>query len=156
MIFIRKLYLPAAVFSAMVMLASCTAMKQANDIGVKRGRLSSCPSSPNCVCSDAQDEAHRIEPLRLAADPMKVWKALKELLNARSRTRITTATEDYLHAEEKSRIFGFVDDIEFHLRSAAGIIAVRSASRVGYSDLGVNRRRVEEIRKVLREQNLVE
>ena len=87
---------------------------------------------------------------------MTVWKALKEVLNARPRTRIVTVTDDYLHAQEKSRIFGFVDDIEFHLRSAEGIIAVRSASRVGYSDFGVNRRRVEEIRKVLHEQNLIE
>lgn len=156
MIFIRNLFLPAAVILAIILLASCTAMKQPNDIGVQSGRLSPCPSSPNCVCSDAQDEAHRIEPLRLADDPMKVWKALKEVLNARPRTRITTAAEDYIQAEEKSRIFGFVDDIEFHLRSAERIIAVRSASRVGYSDFGVNRKRVEKIRKVLREQNLVE
>jgi len=155
-LFTRKLFIPAAVILAIILLASCTAMKQPSDIGLTNGRLSPCPSSPNCVSSDARDKSHRIEPLRLAADPMTVWKALKELLNTRPRTRITTAAEDYLQAEEKSRIFGFVDDIEFHLRSAEGIIAVRSASRVGYSDFGVNRRRVEEIRKVLHEQNLIE
>jgi uncharacterized protein (DUF1499 family) len=155
-IFIRKLFLPAAVIPAIMLLASCTAMKKPSDIGLTNGRLSPCPSSPNCVSSDAQDEAHRIDALQLAADPAKVWTALKETLAVRPRTRIVTVTEDYLHAQEKSRIFGFVDDIEFHLRSAERIIAVRSASRVGYSDFGVNRKRVEKIRRVLREQNLVE
>ncbi|MCF8051308.1 MAG: DUF1499 domain-containing protein [Desulfobacterales bacterium] len=131
-------------------------MKQPLDIGLTNGRLSPCPSSPNCVSSDARDKSHRIDALELAADPAKVWAALKKRLAVRPRTRIVTVTDDYLHAQEKSRIFGFVDDIEFHLRPAEQIIAIRSASRVGYSDFGVNRRRVEEIRRVLHDLGLVE
>jgi uncharacterized protein (DUF1499 family) len=126
-------------------------MKQPSDIGITNGRLSPCPSSSNCVSSDARDKSHRIDALQLAADPAKVWTALKEILAVRPRTRIVTVTDDYLHAEEKSRIFGFVDDIEFHLRPTEQLIAVRSASRVGYSDLGVNRKRVESIRRRLQE-----
>lgn len=138
------------------MLASCAAMDRQNPIGAKNGRLAPCPSSPNCVCSDVEDQAHSIAPFALAAGPAEAWAALRAEIAARPRTRIVTITDDYLHAEERSRIFGFVDDIEFHLRPAERIIAVRSASRVGYSDFGVNRRRVEEVRQVLREQNLAE
>ena len=155
MIFIRNLFLPAAVILAIILLASCTAMKQPPDTGLTNGRLPPCPSSPNCVSSDARDKSHRIDALELAADPAKVWAALKEAIAARPRTRIVTVTDDYLHAQEKSRIFGFVDDIEFHLRSAERIIAVRSASRVGYSDLGVNRKRVESIRRRFQERGFV-
>ena len=152
----RNFFMPAAVIVAAVLLASCTAMKQPIDTGIKNGAFAACPSSPNCVSSDAVDEGHRIEPLRLKSDPVKVWTALEEELAARPRTRIMMQTPDYLHAEEKSRIFGFVDDIEFHLRPAEEIIAVRSASRVGYSDLRVNRRRVEKIRTALQKRGLVE
>jgi uncharacterized protein (DUF1499 family) len=65
------------------------------------------------------------------------------------RTRIVKETEDYLHAECRSALFRFVDDLELQLRPSESIIAVRSASRLGYSDLGVNRRRVEGLRESL-------
>jgi uncharacterized protein (DUF1499 family) len=71
------------------------------------------------------------------------------------RTRIVADTETHLHAECKSAWFGFVDDLELALRSELGIIAVRSASRVGYFDLGVNRRRIESIRAGLAAQGMV-
>ena len=153
---IRKFWVPAALFSVILLLASCTAMRQDTDMKFTSARLAPCPSKPNCVCSDAQDEAHKIEPLRLAAAPETVWSALREQLADRPRTRIVTATEDYIHAEEKSRVFGFVDDIEFQLRLREKMIAVRSAARVGYSDLGVNRKRIEKIRRELQRRGLVQ
>lgn len=156
MVFIRNLSWPAAVILAVVMLASCAIMEREPRIGIKSGRLTACPSSPNCVCSDAEDPAHRIDPFVLAAKPETAWAALREEIAARPRTRIVKAADDYLHVEEKSRFFGFVDDIEFHLRPADQIIAVRSASRVGYSDLGVNRKRVESIRKRLQERGFLQ
>lgn len=115
----------------------------------KRAFLPSCPSTPNCVSSDAADETHRVKPYRLTAEPAEAWKTLKKIVLALPRTTIRTATQDYLKAEVRSRIFRFVDDLEFQLRADENIIAVRSASRVGYSDLGVNRRRVEKIRELL-------
>lgn len=69
------------------------------------------------------------------------------VLNSFNRVRIVEIEEDYIHAEFVSFIFRFVDDVEFYFDNAKKLIQVRSASRTGYSDLGVNRRRIEEIRK---------
>lgn len=71
------------------------------------------------------------------------------------RTKIIAQTDNYLHAECSSAVFGFVDDLELHLRPEQNLIAVRSAARLGRSDLGVNRRRVENLRLLLRQQGLV-
>ncbi|CAB5079290.1 hypothetical protein D3OALGA1CA_2369 [Olavius algarvensis associated proteobacterium Delta 3] len=118
-------------------------------LGIHDGKLAPCPERQNCVSSDAADEGHYVAPLQIAADPEQTWEALNDLLAERPRTTIVTTTGEYLHVVEKSRFFGFIDDLEFHLRPEEEIIAVRSASRKGYSDLGVNRRRVEEIRAEL-------
>ena len=118
-------------------------------------RLAPCPSSPNCVSSDAMDEGHAIEPFRLAAEPKGAWQALQEAVAGMPRTTIVEVGEMYLHAEATSRIFRFVDDLECELRPAEGIIAVRSASRVGRSDLGVNRRRVEALRELLKARGVL-
>ena len=111
--------------------------------------LSHCPSSPNCVSSDASDSRHRISPLQLAVSPAEAWRSAREAVMELPRTRIVKETEDYLHAECRSALFGFVDDLELQLRPSEKIIAVRSASRLGNSDLGVNRRRVENLRESL-------
>ena len=118
-------------------------------LGIHNGKLAPCPERPNCVSSDAGDEEHHVEPLSISGNPEQAWDTLKDLCANRSRTTILTVTVDYLHVIEKSRFFGFIDDLEFHLRPEEGIIAVRSASRKGHSDLGANRRRVEQIRREL-------
>lgn len=115
-------------------------------------RLQPCPNSPNCVCSDASD-SHGIEPIATNGDPQTTWRHLQDYLNAQPDFKITTAQPDYLKVEAKTRLLRFVDDVEFELRAEAGIIAVRSASRVGYSDLGANRRRIEKIRRELSRLN---
>lgn len=111
--------------------------------------LKPCPDSPNCVCSEASDAAHRIEPFRFTGDPQAAWVQLHEALRTLPRLRIVTLSDDYLHAEVRTRLLRFVDDLEFLLAPAEGCIHVRSASRVGYSDLGANRRRVESLRRLL-------
>jgi uncharacterized protein (DUF1499 family) len=123
--------------------------KRPPNLGVFDGRLTRCPATPNCVCSDATDKDHRIEPLVLAVSANQAWSAVHRTLSTLPRVHIVTDGADYLHAECESVIFGFVDDLELHLRSLEGVIAVRSASRVGRSDLGVNRRRVDRIRAML-------
>lgn len=138
----------------MSLFASC-ASKRPENLGLHDQRLAPCPSSPNCVSSDAGDRNHYVEPYALAVDSDAAWAALRERLAARPRTRVISATDDYLHAEERSRLLGFVDDVEFHLRSEEAVVAVRSASRLGYSDFGVNRRRVEAIRQALRARGVV-
>lgn len=127
---------------------------QPRNIGLLNGRLNACPSSPNCVCSDAQAGRHAIDPLHLSVDPAKAWSAAVETVRTTARTRIITETGNYLHAEYASGFFGFVDDLELHLRPDERIIAVRSASRLGYADFGVNRARIENLRAMLRGQEV--
>jgi uncharacterized protein (DUF1499 family) len=101
------------------------------------------------VCSDDTDVRHGLAPLRLAVPAAEAWAAAKQAVLSLPRTRIVAERDDYLHAECASAVLGFVDDLEMHLRAHDGIIAVRSASRLGYSDFGVNRQRVERIRAAL-------
>jgi len=110
--------------------------------------LEVCPNSPNCVSSDAleKDTEHYIKPLAFAGDPQAAWQAVKAAVLALPRCEIVVEREDYLHAECRSFLFRFVDDLELQLRVEDGLIAVRSASRVGRSDFGVNRKRVEGLR----------
>ena len=124
-------------------------------LGVEASRLPPCPSSPNCVSSDAADSAHSIAAFALAIPSREAWLAVRESVESLSRTKIISETSDYLHAECTSAVFGFVDDLELHLRTAEGLIAVKSASRLGYSDLGVNRRRIEDLRALLAKQGIV-
>jgi uncharacterized protein (DUF1499 family) len=112
---------------------------------VNTAMLTPCPDSPNCVCSDGTGD-HAIAPFKFSGPPDQAWQAAKKALLSLPRTKIINETERTLRAESTSLIFRFVDDVEFELRAAQGIIAVRSASRVGYSDLGANRRRIEAIR----------
>jgi uncharacterized protein (DUF1499 family) len=114
--------------------------------------LAPCPASPNCVSSRAEDSEHHTAPLRFTGEASLAWKRLQSALEAQPRLTIVEDTGDYLHAEARSLVFRFVDDVEFVLDPEAHIIGVRSASRVGYSDFGVNRRRVERIRKAFEEQ----
>jgi uncharacterized protein (DUF1499 family) len=114
--------------------------------------LAPCPASPNCVSSQATDAEHSTEPLSFTGDGTLAWHRLKSALGTESRLSIVEDTGSYLHAEARSLVFRFVDDVEFVLDPDAGLIQVRSASRTGYSDFGVNRRRVERIRKAFSEQ----
>ena len=123
--------------------------------GLVNGQLADCPSAPNCVCSEASDAGHRIPPLALAVPAESAWRELEAVLTGQPRTRIVEQDASYLHAECRTRLLGFVDDLEFQLKAEEGLIAVRSASRLGYSDFGVNRKRVEEIRRLLRESGTV-
>ena len=113
--------------------------------------LKACPESPNCVSSQAADPEHAIAPLPYSGNRAEAMARLKKALASLKRTEIVSERDDYLHAEAKSLIFRFVDDIEFYFPADLKVIHVRSASRVGTSDLGVNRKRVEEIRKLFDE-----
>lgn len=129
------------VFSGL--LAAC-AGERPNNLGVRDGRLSSCPSSPNCVSSQASDEQHRIAPLAFNGDPDRAFARLKLILEKRGDTFIIEDKPGYLRAELRTTFF--VDDGEFLLDRVGRVINIRSASRLGYSDLGKNRSRMEEIR----------
>lgn len=123
--------------------------KRPSNLGLHDGRLLSCPSTPNCVCSYDQDAEHGIAPLTFATTPAVAWANLKSVIQALERTEIVTETEHYLHVEFTTKLMGFVDDVEFYLDAGANAIQVRSASRMGKGDLGVNRNRIESLRTAL-------
>lgn len=119
-----------------------------DNLGVNNGKLAACPNSPNCVSSQSSssDETHFIQPLKYTSTPEKALVDLKATIESEDRTKIIEESPDYLYAEFKSALMGFVDDVEFYLDSSSNTIHVRSASRLGQSDLGVNRKRIETIR----------
>ena len=118
--------------------------KRPDNLGVKDGQLAPCPGTPNCVSTQSQDPKAKIAPLA------KVSIAeLKKVIESMERTTIIEETDNYLYAEFKSQLMGYVDDVEFYLDPNENVIHVRSASRLGKSDLGVNRKRVETIREKL-------
>lgn len=125
-------------------------------LGVVNGRLAPCPSTPNCVSSDAPRGDRKVEPFRLTAPSQEAWEAVRDILRTLPRTDIVAVNDGYAHAIVHSRIFRFVDDLELRLRPEEGIIAVRSASRTGYWDLGVNRDRVATLRAALLQRSVIE
>ncbi|MCU0561118.1 MAG: DUF1499 domain-containing protein [Desulfobacterales bacterium] len=113
------------------------------------GRLKPCPNSPNCASSLSTDPRHAVDPIVFSGRASEARQKLLSVIRAMPRARIVQAAGDYLHAEFESALLRFVDDVEFLIDEAQNRIQVRSASRAGYWDLGVNRRRVEEIRRRL-------
>jgi uncharacterized protein (DUF1499 family) len=121
------------------------------DLGVTEGRLSACPATPNCVSSQADwsDARHYVAALPLVDGVEASRDRLLAILEELPRTRIERREPAYLHVTFRSALFRFVDDVEFLIVDSTRAIHVRSASRLGRGDLGVNRRRVEEIRRRL-------
>jgi uncharacterized protein (DUF1499 family) len=116
------------------------------NLGVKDGRLAPCPASPNCVSSQSTDKDHAVEPLTYSTTPTRAIEDLKTIILRMKRARIVTESGNYLHVEFTSAIWRFVDDVEFYFEENAKVIHIRSASRLGKSDFGVNRKRVEAVR----------
>ena len=116
------------------------------ELGAKDGRLANCPDSPNCVCSQETKSSHQVAGLAYEGEGTAAFSRLANLLKSWPRTKIVTQADNYMHVEFTTQILRFVDDVEFLLAEDEKIIHVRSASRVGHSDLGTNRKRVEAIR----------
>jgi len=145
----KNLFLSLSAF--FLMNCFCFAQSGGAIPGAGNFSLKACPESPNCVSSQAADPEHAIDPLTYSGSRAEAMARLKKVLASLKRTEIVSERDDYLHAEAKSLIFRFVDDIEFYFPADLKVIHVRSASRVGTSDLGVNRKRAEEIRKLFDE-----
>ena len=109
-------------------------------------RLRPCPSSPNCVSTQAQDEGHAIAPFRYRKSRAEAKEVLKEVIRSLPRIKFVEEDESYLHYEFTSLLLRFVDDVEFLFDDETKTIHFRSASRTGYGDLGVNRMRMEQVR----------
>lgn len=129
-----------------LMAMSCSAQHRQEPRQVE-GRLAPCPKRPNCVCSEDQGQPFWIQPLLFKGEPEASWAKLRQAVLGMGG-RIEGEDGFYLWATFRSKLFRFVDDVQFRMDLSNQIIHVRSASRTGYSDFGVNRKRVEAIRSV--------
>ena len=122
--------------------------KKPANLGSKNGKLAPVVNRPNNVSSqaDANDRAHYVAPLKFSGEAGVAFQKLLKLVQSQPRAIVVTQDGQYLHAEFSSPLMGFVDDVEFLLAPEQGLIHVRSAARLGYSDLGVNRKRAESLR----------
>lgn len=121
------------------------------ELGIQDGKLFPCPSTPNCVASQGADQDHTIAPITYIGSREKARELLTKVLGVVPRTEIVTQQENYIRVKSTSRLMGFVDDTEFYLPEGEPVIHVRAAARLGESDLGVNRRRLEQIRFALQD-----
>jgi uncharacterized protein (DUF1499 family) len=128
---------------ALLPFLSACAGEPPQDIGVRDGRLIACPESPNCVSSYESSEEHAIAALDGNLNQVQ------QILVAMDGANIVEQSNNYLYAEFTSSLMGYVDDVEFLYDAANNTTQVRSASRVGYSDMGANRSRIEAIRTQL-------
>ena len=117
-----------------------------DNLGLKNQLFYPCPGTPNCVSSQEKNSEHRIQPITFEVSLELAKERLHRVINSMSGTRILTQDVLYWHVEFTTQLLRFIDDVEFYFDGYQSLIHVRSASRQGYWDLGVNRRRVETIR----------
>lgn len=140
----------AAAVAALMLVLARSSRREPSGLGLDGGRLRACPASPNCVSSEeGTDEAHRVAPLPAAASLEETRARLREALAACGDHELVVDEPVYLRATFRTSLFGFRDDVELRIDQAGGLVHVRSASRVGHSDLGANRARVERLRKAI-------
>ena len=120
-------------------------------LGVTDGKLARPKRTPNCVSSqaDPSDAEHYIAPIAFKGTPVEAMVAAKRAVESMERATIVREAPNYLYAEFKSKLLGFVDDVELYFDERGGVFHVRSASRLGRRDFGVNRQRVEALRERL-------
>lgn len=116
-------------------------------LGVTSGRLAECPDSPNCVSTQSNYPEHMMDPIPFAQSANEAQARIESIIKAMPRSRIVTSETSYLHAEFSSLLLGFIDDVEILIDASESLTHFRSASRTGQSDLGVNRKRMERIRR---------
>ena len=115
--------------------------------GVRNGALAACPDSPNCVSSQASDSTHAMPPITFDGDSAAAMQTVLDVVSEMDGAQVVSSDDEYIHCEFTTSLFRFVDDVEFLLKPDESLIHFRSASRVGHSDFGLNRRRMDEIRR---------
>lgn len=138
-----------AIFSLAAVMSACSGNRPASLGGIQTS-LDPCPESPNCVSSlsPKDDETHYIAPIN-TSNAAASMKQIAKYIDQHPSAEVIVASESYIYAEFTSALMGFVDDVEFLHKPSEAFIDLRSASRLGHSDLGVNRERIEEIRAAL-------
>ena len=122
--------------------------KSKKPIGIVDGKLHPCPKSPNCVSTQATDEKQKMEPINYSGSLEDAKRKIITIINSLKRSKVITNEENYIHIEFRTATFRFVDDVEFFFDDKEKIIHFRSRARMGYSDMGVNRKRMENITKL--------
>ena len=122
--------------------------KSKKPIGIIDGKFHPCPKSPNCVSTQSTDKKHRMEPIQYSSTVDEAKGKIRNIITSFKRTKLITETENYLHFEFRTATFKFVDDVEFYLDDKEKLIHFRSAARLGWSDMGVNRKRMGKIREL--------
>ncbi len=143
-----------SILIAIVFLGGC-ATKQPMDIGVVNGIFSACPETPNCINSQAENEAQKIDGFLLNTKHPSSWKRLVDMVDKIPRSKITHQTGNYIHAEISSALWGFIDDLQLYLTASDNHVAIKSAARSGYTDFGVNRKRLENLRQQLIKNQII-
>ena len=115
-------------------------------------QLKPCPESPNCVSTQTQQKSKKMDPIPFELSPKEVIKIIKNVVESLPNTYLETESTHYLHYTFKSKIFRFTDDVEFLMDTEQKLIHFRSASRTGYSDMGVNKKRMTEIKKTIKQE----
>lgn len=145
---VRKIVVLSLIGCAALITLSMTASRPSG-LGLHGGKLAPVPDSPNCVSTMTEKSAAATEPFDVSGMEQPMEELKKVIESTIPRARLVTVEENYLHYEFTSALFRFVDDSEFLLDSENSVIHFRSASRVGYSDMGANRKRMEKIRTAL-------
>jgi uncharacterized protein (DUF1499 family) len=117
------------------------------NLGVSSGQLAPCPSTPNCVSTYATDDEHRMEPIPYTVPTDEARQRIVTILENMERATVVENQPNYVHAETRSPTMGFIDDVEFYFDEENNVIQFRSAARLGQSDMGANRERMEDIRQ---------
>jgi len=119
--------------------------KSKKPIGILNGKFHPCPKSPNCVSTHASDDKQKMNPIKFSGSLDEAKDKIINIIGSLKRSKIITNKENYIHAEFRTAIFKFIDDVEFLFDDSEKIIHFRSRARSGYSDMGVNRKRMETI-----------
>ena len=136
----KFLKLPVSVFVLGALIGA-----PGDSLGVSKDKLAPCPDSPNCVSTQSKSKRHAMEPLPYLKTREASRERILSILKGMKRMQIVKLTESYIHVEYRTAIWGFVDDVAFLLDDEDGVVHFRSASRAGYYDFGLNRRRMTEI-----------
>ena len=146
---IRRLVVFFFISVAVLFFLSMTSSSPDN-LGVNSGRLAPCPDSPNCVSTQANNPEQQMAPIAFNCPPDEMLKRIKQTIDSNyPRAKLISELDHYLHFEFRSLIFRFVDDVEFLVDDKTSVVHFRSASRVGHSDLGANRKRMKQISESL-------
>ena len=137
---------------SLILLTTMAQGASAEELMVRDQSLLPCPTSPNCVSTMDSVESHAIAPYRYQKPLYEAKALLIQIFNGFPRTELVKEEEGYLHFEVRSFLFGYVDDVEFRFDEASKTIHFRSAARSGYYDFGVNRKRMEDLRGMLKDK----